>query len=159
MIGESAQQVQLVERVVGTRRNGEVRELHQQIIFLIDGVLGDIGLDVLNIFVAEVEIASGGQRETVADLVLQFVAAFPYALGIELVFAIGMRSGDDVSDAVGDGHFGHLAPILRARMRHHRGRQGCDSECPPSCQEEYPRNAAGTTDSAGAGMHRVTWIQ
>jgi hypothetical protein len=55
-----------------------------------------------------VEIASGGQRETVSDLVLQLVAAFPYALGIELVFAIGMRSGDDVSDAVGDGHFGHL---------------------------------------------------
>ena len=61
--GRHPRQLKLVKRLRHIRRYAEVRELHQQVVLAIDGVLGGILDRVLDVFVGEVKIAAKAQRD------------------------------------------------------------------------------------------------
>src|SRR3984957_18399182 len=100
-------QLQVVERVGPGRRNGEVRELDQQVVFLVQRVALGIEPYVLQIFKAEVEVAASGDGEATFEARLDFIAARSSQFGNEIVIRVGVRSADDVGDAVIDDHFSH----------------------------------------------------
>src|ERR1700723_3002898 len=100
-------QLQAVERVVHGRRNGEVRELDQEVVFLVQRVALGVEPYVLQIFKAEVEVAAGGDGEAAFEARLDFIAARSYQFGNEIVIRVGVRSADYVSNPIFDGHFSH----------------------------------------------------
>src|SRR5579864_8023893 len=106
--GMESEQVKIVQRIVNIRRNREVRKFHQQIIFLIQCVLSFLDLNVLNSFVAQMEIASGGEFQPAFYFRLKFISELKYRFGKEFVFRVRVRSGNYMGNAVGDSDFRHL---------------------------------------------------
>ena len=89
--------------------NGEVGELNEQIIPVIESETLGIAPDFLEIFKAQVKITAGGQDQAAFKPGLQLIAALTHELGNKRKGLIGVGGADDVGNSVGDGHFGHLA--------------------------------------------------
>ena len=106
--GRQSHEMQAVHGVVHGRRNGKIRELHEQIILLVDRVLLRIFLEVLQVLKIQMKIASRRQFQAVADGGLKLVTPLADDFRIEFVMRIGVRRSDHVRDAVRDGHFRHL---------------------------------------------------
>lgn len=105
--GMQAEELEFVQGLVHGGRDGVVGKFDEEIIFLVERVEGRMLADMLEIFEAQVEIAAGGDGETAVEAGLKFIPAHFYQFGNELVIGAGVRGGDDVRDAVADGHFSH----------------------------------------------------
>jgi hypothetical protein len=81
---------------------------------LVDAEARGVGVEGDHVFRAEVEVAAGGEVETVAEVALELVAGLADAGIVECPRAAGVRCGDDVGDAVGDGGFGHGEGVFEA---------------------------------------------
>ena len=99
--------LQLVEGLVHRRRNGKVRELHEQIAFLIECETRRVAPNLLEIFKAEMEIAASCESEAAFEARLNFIPAHFYQFGNELVIRTGVWSSNYMGNTVLDGHFGH----------------------------------------------------
>ena len=113
MIGRRPEEAEFVQRLIDRGRNRELVELHKQIIFLIDAVGAGIAAQREQVFVVQMKIASAGQNHSAGELVVQFGEDRADALKIEGVLGTGMRSGDDMGDAIGDGGLGHGERIFQ----------------------------------------------
>ena len=109
MIGLKPRQLQFVQSLVQRRRNRVVGEFHEQIVFLVERVAGRVVPNILKIFEAEMEVAAGGEDQASFKRRLNFIPALLYQFGNEIVILARVRRPDDVSDAIGDGHFSHRA--------------------------------------------------
>ena len=114
-------ELQIVQRTVEKRWKGEIRELHEQIGFLVQREPRGIGAHGCKVFVAHMQVASGREDQARANLLLQLISEAADALGIEGVVVVGVGCGHDARDAVGDGRFGHahgivhgLRPVVQA---------------------------------------------
>jgi len=103
-----AEELNVVESLVHGRRDGEFVELDEEIVFLVEAILGAVvAAKELEIFVIEVEVGAGGELQAMADFAGKFIASGADTGEIELMIGAAMGRGDDVGDAVGDGFFGH----------------------------------------------------
>lgn len=100
--------MKLVKRLLDGSGNGEIVELDEQIRSVIQSKAFGIGAQGGEIFEAQVKIATCRNGEPVSKTGLKFIAARANQVCVKRIFAAGMGRGDYVSDAVGDGHFGHL---------------------------------------------------
>src|ERR1700722_8367349 len=82
-------QLQVMQRVIHGRRNGEVRELDQQIVLLVQRVALGVEPYILQIFKAEVEVAARCDGEAAFEARLDFIAARSYQFGNEVVIRMG----------------------------------------------------------------------
>src|SRR6185437_12094478 len=73
----------------------------------VDGVFLRMGQCVLNIFVAQMEVAALAEREPVSQLFPQTREARGIFFRTKTVFAVRVRCADNVRDAVPDGHLRH----------------------------------------------------
>jgi hypothetical protein len=101
--------LEFVKGLVEGGRNREVGKFDEQVVFLIQGVAGGVVANVLEVFKAEMEVAAGCKSKAAFEGGLNFIPAFFYQFGNERMGGMGVRSADDVGDAVGDSHFGHSA--------------------------------------------------
>jgi hypothetical protein len=104
-----AGELEFVESLVEGGRDGEVGKFDQQIVFLVERVAAGVVADVLQVLKAEMEITARGDGEAAFESSLNFIPAFFYQFGNETMGWMGVGRGDDVGDAVGDGHFRHRA--------------------------------------------------
>src|SRR5450432_3105056 len=95
-------QLQFVEGVVHGRRNGEIRELHQEVILLIERETKRVEPNLLEIFEAEMEIAPSSEGEPPFKAGLNFVPAHFHQLGDELMVRAGVWRSNYVGNAVGN---------------------------------------------------------
>jgi hypothetical protein len=102
------QELDVVESLVHGGRDGEFVELNEEIVFLVQAILGAVvAAKESEIFGIEVEIAAGGQLQAVTDFAGEFIACGANTVEIELIIGAAVGSADDVSDAISDGFFGH----------------------------------------------------
>ena len=104
---------QASEDICGVLEDEHVRELHQQIAFLVDGVLGGVVDGVLDVVVGKVEIAPGPQLDFARHGRPQLFSPLPNDIGLEFVFEIGMRRGDNAAGTTVGRHFQHRHAILK----------------------------------------------
>lgn len=71
--------------------------------------------NILQVFEAEMEVATGGQNEPAFETSLKFIPALPYQFGNETMVGTRVWSADDVGYAVLDRHFGHAASDFERR--------------------------------------------
>ena len=109
--GDEAGLAELEESFLEAGGEGVFGEFDEEVIEAVDGVTGGVGQGVLDVVVAEVEVAA--QTEGKGDACLgegdaEFGGACLDEGGIEGIAAAGVGGGDDVGDAVGNGDLGHL---------------------------------------------------
>src|SRR5256885_14415235 len=95
----------MMEHLVHCGWDGELVELNEQIIFLIETELRGGGFQRSHIFGIEMKVASRGDLEAVTDAGLQVIPGGANAREIKTVFIAGMGSGHHVRNAVGNGGF------------------------------------------------------
>src|ERR1700676_433957 len=105
--GAESGELQVVKGLIHVRGNGKLVEFHEEAVAVDDAKAGSVFAEGHEVFRAEMEVAAGGEGQPVADAFLQVIPALSYGGEIEKICVAGMRSGDDVGDAVGDGGFGH----------------------------------------------------
>src|SRR2546430_2583188 len=97
----------MMEHLVHCGWDGELVELNEQIIFLIETELRGGGFQRSDIFGIEMKVAPRGDLEAVTDAGLQIIPGRANAREIKTVFTAGVGSGHHVRNAVGNGGFGH----------------------------------------------------
>ena len=103
-----------MESLIHRGRDGELVELHQEIVFLVDAERAGVAAERVEIFDVEMEIATGSDSEAVPEAGGEFVAGGTDALVLEGVIGAGMRRADDVGDAVSDGVLGHGQGVVES---------------------------------------------
>jgi hypothetical protein len=89
-----------VESVIHGGWNGDLIELNEQVIVLVDTEARGVGAQRVDIFGIEMEVASSGKYQPVANFALQALSQMLDLGVIESVFIAAMRRGDNVCDAV-----------------------------------------------------------
>ena len=100
--------MELMESLLDGSGNGEIVEFDEEVGGLIQSEALGIGAQGSEIFEAQMKITASRDGEAVSEAGLKFIAAGANQFGVERIFVAGVRGGNHVSDAVGDGHFGHL---------------------------------------------------
>src|SRR5213593_4517846 len=115
-----------MKRLVYRGRNSELVEFDEEIVPLIEAEAHGVNFESGEIFRAKMEVTTCGHVQPVTEALLQRAADAAHTLVVEVVVAVGVWSGDDVGNAVGDGVFGHghrvlklLRPVVHSRSEEH----------------------------------------
>ena len=117
-MGHDRRHARLLEARKNVRRvaeNHHVGELHQQIALLIDGVFPRIGDGVLDVVVAQMEIAAGIEAQPVAHRGRDLGQPLANPLRLETVAQVGVRRPDQVRSAAVCRHARHGDGFLQRR--------------------------------------------
>ena len=105
-----AGELELVDGFAHAAGDGEVGQLDEEVVLLVDGVAGGVGVGVLDVVEAEVEVAAGAEDEGDGfggEGGAEFGDSFGVDGGVEGPVGAGVWRADDVGDAVARGHAGH----------------------------------------------------
>lgn len=118
-----ALKLELMKGVIECGGYREVPEFDQQVSLLIQSESGWLGAEGLEVLVTQMEVATCGNLETVAQLCLNLISPLANQIGNKAELAVRVRGGDHMCDALGDGrcchfqgHFQSFRAVIKTRQ-------------------------------------------